>query len=122
MESPLTLANQTLPNTMDDSAPVAASPAIPLLPLDSVLAIISSLPRWRILSELIKGEPLPVYEIADRLRATPTGISKHCGILLECGVIHRGYGCLFSIDPRFVVPGSRSLDFGFAVIRLDRIR
>jgi DNA-binding IclR family transcriptional regulator len=67
------------------------------------------------------GVPLPITEIARRLRATSTSISKHCSVLLDSGIVHRGYGGLYAIDPRFLVPGERSIDLGFVVIRLDQM-
>ena len=65
------------------------------------------------------GVPLPIAEIARRLRATPTGIFKHCSVLLDSGIVHRGYGGLYAIDPRFLMPNERTLDLGFVLIRLE---
>jgi hypothetical protein len=42
-------------------------------------------------------------------------------ILFESGVVRRGYGGLYSIEPSFLVPGERVLDFGPMLIRLDRL-
>jgi hypothetical protein len=49
---------------MNDPATPAAPP---VLPLAGILTAISDLTRWRILDELLKGEPLPVKELARRL-------------------------------------------------------
>ena len=106
---------------MSDSSTHAVTRDIPRLSMDKALAIISSVPRWLILRELSMGEPLPIAEIARRVRATPTGTSKHCSVLLDSGIVHRGYGGLYAIDPRFLVPNERSIDLGFVLIRLDRM-
>jgi len=106
---------------MSDSTTKAVTRDIPRIPIDKAMGIVSSIPRWLILRELSMGEPLPITEIASRLRATPSGISKHCSILLDSGIVHRGYGGLYAIDPRFLVPGERSIDLGFVLIRLDQM-
>jgi DNA-binding transcriptional ArsR family regulator len=106
---------------MDDSTSSPAKPSGTHLPLAKVLPVISSIPRWHILRELAKGEPLPVHEIARRMRFSPTSISKHLAILFDSGVVRRGYGCLYSIEPAFLVPGERAMDFGNVLIRFDRM-
>ncbi len=58
-------------------------------PLPRVLSAIASGRRWQILRELLKGEALPVYEVARRLRATPAGISKHFAVLHASGIVRR---------------------------------
>ena len=106
---------------MSNSTPHAVTRDIPRLPIVKVMAIVSSIPRWLILRELSMGEPLPVTEIARRLRSTRTAISKHCSVLLDSGIVYRSYGGLYNIDPRFLVPGERSIDLGFVLIRLDQM-
>ena len=91
------------------------------MPIDKAMSIVSSIPRWLILRELSMGEPLPVTEIARRVRSTSTAISKHCSILLDSGIVYRSYGGLYNIDPRFLVPGERSIDLGFVLLRLDQM-
>ena len=103
---------------MDESSNPPAKPSVARLPLPKALSVISSISRWHILRELLKGEPLPVCEIAARLRATETSISKHFAVLLAAGVVRRHYG-LYAIESRFIVPGERSLDFGCILIRFD---
>ena len=106
---------------MSESTTHAVKRDIPRLPIVKALAVIASLPRCLILRELSMGEPLPINEIARRLGATTSGISKHCSILHDSGIVYRGYGGLYAIDPRFLVPGERSIDLGFVVIRLDQM-
>lgn len=103
---------------MDESS-TPAKPSVTPLPLPKVLSAISSISRWYILRELMKGQPLPVCEIAARLRVSETSISKHVAVLLASGIVQRPYG-LYAIEPRFLVPGERSLDFGSILIRFDR--
>ena len=106
---------------MSDSTTHAVTRDIPRLPIDKAMTIVSSLPRWLILRELSMGVPLPINEIARRVRSTPSGTSKHCSVLLDSGIVYRGYGGLYAIDPRFLVAGERSIDLGFALIRLDQL-
>jgi DNA-binding transcriptional ArsR family regulator len=106
---------------MSNSTTHAIKQDIPRMPIDKAMSIVSSIPRWLILRELSMGEPLPVTEIARRVRSTSTAISKHCSILLDSGIVYRGYGGLYNIDPRFLVPGERSIDLGFVLLRLDQM-
>jgi DNA-binding transcriptional ArsR family regulator len=109
-------------NPPADSAPGSAAAPAAALPFDRLLTAISERTRWRILRELIAGEALPVSELARRLGAPATNISKHAQLLQRCGVLERGYGMLYRIAPRFAVPGEpATLDFGAALIRLDRM-
>lgn len=97
------------------------SPPIGEIPLSDLVTVISDVTRWRILNELAKGEPLPVNEIARRIGVKPGNVSKHCNVLLYFEIVQRGYGSLYKIPERFLVPGERALDFGAALIRLDRV-
>ncbi|MEO8615338.1 MAG: hypothetical protein ABI600_09370 [Luteolibacter sp.] len=69
----------------------------------------------------MKGEPLPVKELARRLSAKPGNISKHCAVLIEFGITQRGFGNLFKIQPHLLVPGQNAVDFGTVLIRLDHL-
>jgi len=102
--------------------PAAPDSAAPAIPFDILLTAIGERTRWFILRELIVGEPLPVIELARRLGAPATNIAKHAQFLHRSGILDRGYGKLYRIAPRFLVPGApASLDFGAALIRLDRM-
>ena len=97
-----------------------ATPAqAPVIPLENILTGISDMTRWRIFDELLKGEPLPVQELAKRLGVPSTNISKHVNLLLRLGMLKRGYGSLYSIPACYLVPGQRALDFGAVLLRLD---
>lgn len=102
------------------STPATPAP-MPTLPLANILTAISDLTRWRILDELLKGEPLPVKELARRLGVPATNISKHCTALCQFGIVLRGFGNLFKIPDHFQMPGQRALDLGAVVLRLDRL-
>jgi hypothetical protein len=89
--------------------------------LARIVTAISDITRWRILAELSKGEALPTGELAKRLAAPATNISKHLTYLHRIGILQRGFGKLYRIAERYVVAGERTLDFGVAVLRLDRV-
>ena len=102
----------------------ATTPEISTGPRVSVSALTTLLAdktRWRILAELVKGEPLPVKEIARRLSAKPGNISKHCAVLLGFGIVQQGFGNLYKIQPHFLVAGECAVDFGTVLIRLDHL-
>ncbi len=99
----------------------SASEAMPDILLKTLLTAISDLTRWRVLAELLKGEPLPIYELARRLKVNRNTLSKHVAVLRNCGILWIGYGSLYRIAPAYLVPGQRALDFGAVVLRLDRL-
>ncbi|MFA6561986.1 MAG: helix-turn-helix domain-containing protein [Verrucomicrobiia bacterium] len=99
----------------------ATTGQIPVIPLGRLLTAVSDMTRWRILDELLKGEALPVLELSNRLHVPATNIGKHCAVLLELGMLRRGYGNCYSIPACFLVPGQRVLDFGAVLLRLDRL-
>ena len=94
---------------------------IPVIPLASLLNAVSDMTRWRILNELLKGEALPVLELSKRLGVESTNLGKHCAVLLQLGILQRGYGKLYRISACYLVPGQRALDFGAVLLRLDRL-
>ncbi|MGB8169156.1 MAG: metalloregulator ArsR/SmtB family transcription factor [Chthoniobacteraceae bacterium] len=102
------------------NSPETPAPA-PFIALGDILTAISDRTRWRILDELLKGEPLPVMELARRLGAPGTNISKHMNVLRTFGLVTRGFGSLYRIPAPFLVPGQRALDFGAVLLRLDRL-
>jgi DNA-binding transcriptional ArsR family regulator len=111
-----------MPDTPAPTTPAAPTPApIPVIPLDNLITTISDRTRWHIFDELLKGEPLPVIELARRLGAPATNISKHMNVLRTFGLVTRGYGNLYRIPAPFLIPGQRALDFGAVVLRLDRL-
>ena len=103
-----------------ETTPTPAAP-IPVIPLANILTAISSEIRWRIFDELLKGEPLPVIELARRLGTPATNLSKHVNLLRNFGLLQRGYGNLYRIPAPFLIPGQRALDFGAVLLRLDRL-
>ncbi len=102
-------------------SPTAADP-VPRIPFKRLLTAVSDPTRWLILSELLKGEALPVVELARRLKVNPSTTSKHAWVLRRCGILLVGYGTLYRISPSFLVPGEpNALDFGAVVLRLDQM-
>lgn len=94
---------------------------MPRIPLSNIITAVSDLTRWKILRELVKGEPLPVKEIARRISAKPDSVARHCIVLHDFGIVLRGFGRLYRIAPPFLVPGEVAVDLGAVVIRLDRL-
>ena len=91
----------------------------PALKLKDIVWCAGSLPRWRILAELAKGEALPTQELAKRIHVSPNATSKHLNQMQRVGLLERGYADLYRIPQRFVVPGERAIDYGAMVLRLD---
>ncbi len=91
---------------------------MPAFPSQSLLTAISNVTRWQILDELLKGEPLPIYELARRLKINRSTLSKHVAVLSLQGILVSGYGAVYRVAPRFLVEGERALDLGPVVLRL----
>lgn len=101
----------------DLQTPSAPSPAIPL---HTVLNIISSPARWRILRELASGDQLMVTEIAERTRQSKDVTSKHIGVLRAAGIVLQGRNRLYQIAPQFLADkAERLIDFGYCLLRMN---
>ena len=75
--------------------------------------------RWGILGELSAGEPLMVVEIAERLKCSPTLISKHMAVLRKAGMVASNRAGQYCIPPHFVMStAERHVDFGHCLLRL----
>jgi hypothetical protein len=96
-----------------------ASSSPPAPKFGAILTLISHRARWLILRELIKGKPLPVIELARRTGVSQASVSKHVVFMLARGFIERGFGGLYELPARFIVPGENAVDFGATVLRLD---
>ena len=95
---------------------------VPMPAPQAVITALSNPIRWDILRELVRGEPLPVIELARRLGWVPANLAKHARILHQAGLVERGYGQLYRIPARFLVPDEpHTLDLGVALLRLDRL-
>ena len=81
---------------------------------------LGSVRRWKLLTELGKGEPLPVNVLASRTGLSRNGASKVLNTLREGGILERGYGNLYRIPARFLDAEKRAIDFGPVIFRLDR--
>lgn len=104
---------------MSDPQTPSATPS-PAIPLNTVLNIISSPARWRILREFANGDQLMVVELAERIRKSKDVTSKHMGLLRMTGVVIQGRNRLYQIAPQFLADKTeRLLDFGYCLLRLN---
>jgi predicted transcriptional regulator len=91
--------------------PLSSPENIPHPPIDALVKGIGAPVRWAILAELASGEPRMVKEIAQKLRRSPTLVSKHMAVLRRAGV--------YQIPKHFVVaPDKRHIDYGHCLLRL----
>lgn len=102
---------------MEESSSTPPQPSQPRPPLNRILPAICSTTRWAILRELLK-EPLPVCELARRLRYSDSAMSKQVCVLHDAGILRRGYAGLYSIQPCYLVPGQPAIDLGHVLLRL----
>jgi DNA-binding transcriptional ArsR family regulator len=104
---------------MSDPQPPSATPS-PTIPLNTLLSIISSPARWRILREFASGDQLMVTEIAERTRQSKDVTSKHISILRTAGIVTQGRNRLYQIAPKFLADKTdRLLDLGHCLLRLN---
>ncbi len=97
--------------------PAATTPRVPLATLAKVFATPD---RIRILGELAKGEALMTKELARINKQLPSMTSKHMRVLRESGIVLRGLGNLYAINPIYSVPGKPGhVDLGTCLFRLD---
>jgi len=76
--------------------------------------------RIRILRILAMGEALMAKEIAARIRQKPSMASKHLRVLRESGILLRGRGNLYAVNPIHLVPGHPGqVDLGTCLFRLE---
>jgi DNA-binding IscR family transcriptional regulator len=87
-------------------------------PQDVAFAV-GSVRRWRVFTELAKGEPLPVSEIARRTGFSPNAASKILIRLLKAGLVDCPYG-LYRLPDQLIAPGEAAIDFGRIVLRLEQ--
>jgi DNA-binding transcriptional ArsR family regulator len=88
-------------------------------PRDKIIFAIGTPVRWGILGELSAGEPLMVVEIAERLKCSPTLISKHMAVLRKAGMVASNRAGQYRIPPHFVMStAERHVDFGHCLLRL----
>ena len=78
--------------------------------------------RWRVLALLAKHEVLPRGQLVSLLGQERARLSKHLLFMVDSGVIEFWHRTLFRIPAEFRVPGENVLDFGCAVIRIDRVK
>ncbi len=91
----------------------------PEIPLEKLLSGLGSTVRWAVLRELAKGEPLPVVELASRLRLSQSAMSKQMGVLRWAGLVVRRYGS-YALPRGVRSEDGATLDFGHVVLRVRR--
>ena len=89
--------------------------------LRTLLISIGTPVRWNILKELLKGEPLPVFEIARRVGITPSNAAKVMQQLARAQIVEKPLAGGYRIVARYVVPGENALNLGPMVINLDQV-
>ena len=90
------------------------------LAIEHVLYAISDVTRWKVLSELSKGEPVMVTELAKKFGCSVPSMSKHLGALKSVGIVRPWRGRLYTLADAFrPVPGKREIDFGHCLLRFE---
>jgi predicted transcriptional regulator len=98
-----------MPNVKNSSA----------LSLETLVFALSDQARWRLLAELASGEGRMIMELARRIGRSTNATTKHLQALTKAGILikrNRLYQLAESFRP---AAGSREIDLGACVIRLD---
>jgi predicted transcriptional regulator len=90
--------------------------------LQLLLLAVSKPTRWRMLQELLKGEALPVAELAKRVGIAMANASKHVHVLLAAGIVERTYNRAYRIRAPYIGADGTSIDLGPFLLRLDRLK
>lgn len=99
--------------TMNESAPFPIT-------IEDLSRVLAEPARWRLLRELAKGEPMPVKELARRIRKSPAMASKHLATLRDAGLVVAKYGRIYQLVPAITpTPGATHLDLGLCLLKLD---
>lgn len=86
---------------------------------DNLMTAVSHSMRWAILKILTDGEGYGVSDLAPLLGCTPPNVSRHMMILKDAGLVAIGRGKLYRLQPYYVTPDRKALDFGHCILRLD---
>ncbi len=102
------------------SANLPANPNLPRPSLHLLLKAIGDPTRWAILGALTSGEPQMVIEIAEKIGASASTVSKNLAIMRKANVVTANRAGLYSI-PRAYLPtlGQPIIDFGHCLLRFD---
>jgi DNA-binding transcriptional ArsR family regulator len=108
---------------MDLSTTIPAESTVAPLPnLELLMFSVSNVARLKILRELSLGEPREIAELASVGGCSYDSTLKHLSALVKAGLLERGRGNLYQIPKQYrVLPGQRILDFGYCVLRLEKI-
>ncbi len=88
------------------------------LPLGTFTTLIGNVTRWRILSELAKGVPLLVMEMARSTGYSQSVVSKNLALMRKFGAVFAGRGRMYEIPAHFRI-GPGLVDFGHGVLRMS---
>jgi DNA-binding transcriptional ArsR family regulator len=91
----------------------------PRLSLFSVSLVLGQPIRWRMLAELADGEPRSNQEFTKQFATSASTIGKHLTLMRELGILEKRHGVHYLAARYRPAPGSREIDFGACVIRLD---
>ena len=72
------------------------------------------------LAELADGEGRMVNDLARRVGKTSNATSKHLKALRVAGIVRMRNRCHQLVERFRPAPGTREIDFGHCVVRLDR--
>ena len=95
------------------------TPSGPNFPIARILPGISSTVRWAVLRELAKGDPLPIYELANRLRMSESAMSKQMAVMRRAGLVVNPYSS-YQFPAGVLSADRKTADYGCVVLRLDR--
>jgi hypothetical protein len=90
------------------------------LSLDTIVFALSDTARWRLLAELASGEGRMIIDLARRIGRSSNSTTKHLQVLLKAGILIKRSRLYHLAEGFRPAPGSREIDFGSCVIRLDR--
>jgi len=76
--------------------------------------------RLDLLAELSSGEPRMVKDLAKRIGKTPGSTSKHLIALTKAGIVKNHNRCYQLAEHYRPAPGTREIDLGQCVLRLER--
>lgn len=87
--------------------------------LEAIGSVLSDATRWRILFELVKGDALPVAELARRTGRRSDAISKHMAMLRKAGLVERAFTTCYRLSAALQpAPGATTIDLGPCLLKL----
>ncbi len=103
---------ENMADTRDSPAPRPG----PDFPIARILPGLGSMTRWTVLKELAKSGPLPVAELARRLRMSDSAMSKQMAVLRRSGLAVNRFGS-YTFPEGVLSPDGKTADYGCLVLR-----